>query len=135
MNTPIDWKTLFISAEGRLSRVQFWIAAAILLVIMFVYEGLVAGAAALHWITGWLVYVAALFFGTCVLAKRFHDRGRSGWFALPTLFAVVGVWTGFNSPADTIFLIILIWAAVETVFLTGEVGANRFGASPLAATA
>jgi uncharacterized membrane protein YhaH (DUF805 family) len=133
MNTPIDWKTLFISAEGRLTRFQFWIAAAILLAIMAAYEALVSGASALHWITGWPIYLAALFFGTCVLSKRFHDRGRSGWFAAPVLFALIGVWTGFNSPADTVFLIILIWAIVELAVLTGEAGANRFGPSPIAA--
>ena len=132
MNTPIDWKTLVISAEGRLSRVQFWIAGGILFVVMAIYEGLVAGAAAFHWITGWPIYIAALFFGTCVLSKRLHDRGRSGWYAAPILFALTGVWTGFNSPADAVFLVILIWAVVELAVLTGETGGNRFGPSPLA---
>jgi uncharacterized membrane protein YhaH (DUF805 family) len=132
MNAPLDWKTLFVSADGRLARTSFWIAAAILLIVMATYEGLVAGAAALHWITGWPIYLLALFFGTCVLSKRLHDRGRSGWFAAPILFSLIGVWTGFNSPADTVFLVILIWATVELGVLSGEVGANRFGPNPLA---
>ena len=32
---------------------------------------------------------------------------------------------------DFIFGLVLIWAVVELAVLTGEQGANRFGASPL----
>jgi uncharacterized membrane protein YhaH (DUF805 family) len=33
----------------------------------------------IHLLTGWLVYPPLLFFATCVLSKRLHDRGgRAG---------------------------------------------------------
>jgi uncharacterized membrane protein YhaH (DUF805 family) len=130
MNAPLDWKTLFVTADGRLARASFWIAAAILFGVMVFYEA-VAGAA-LHWITGWIIYPVALYFATCILSKRFHDRGRSGWYAAPVIVALIGVWTGLNSVADALFLVILVWAVVELAVLTGEVGANRFGPNPLA---
>jgi uncharacterized membrane protein YhaH (DUF805 family) len=131
MNAPIDWKTLFVTADGRLARASFWIAAAILLGVMVFYEAVVG--AALHWITGWAVYPVALYFAACILSKRLHDRGRSGWFAAPVLVALIGVLTGLNSVADAVFLVVLIWAGVELAGLSGEVGANRFGSNPLAA--
>jgi uncharacterized membrane protein YhaH (DUF805 family) len=131
MNAAIDWKTLFVTADGRLGRTPFWIAAAILVTFVVFYEAVASSA--LHWTTGWIVYPAVLFLATCVLSKRLHDRGRSGWYAAPILIALVGVWTGFNSAIDAIFLIILIWAVVELAALSSEQGANRFGPNPLRA--
>lgn len=129
MNTAIDWRTLYVTAEGRLARSSFWIAGAILLAVMAFYEAW-AGVT-LHWITGWIVYPVALFCGVCILSKRFHDRGRSGWFAAPVVVALTSVWSGADGPPSAIFWIILIWATVELAVLTGEVGANRFGPNPL----
>ena len=131
MNSAIDWKTLFVTADGRLPRTSFWIASAVLIIVMAAYE--IWAGSPLHWITGWIVYPAALFFSACVLSKRLHDRGRSGWFAAPILVALSGVWSGASSPASAVLWIILAWAVVELAVLNGEVGANRFGPSPLGA--
>lgn len=129
MNAAIDWKTLFVTADGRLARTPFWIAGAILLGALIFYEAVANPP--IHWITGWFVYPLALFFGACVLAKRWHDRGRSGWYAAPVLIALIGVWSSINSLLDAVFLIVLLWATVELAVLQGEPGANRFGANPV----
>jgi uncharacterized membrane protein YhaH (DUF805 family) len=46
---------LLFSAQGRLSRTPFLVAAAILLIIALLERAL---PSVLHWITGWLVYPA-----------------------------------------------------------------------------
>ena len=47
-------------------------------------------------------------------AKRIHDRNRSGWFQLIWFIPVVNLW---------------VW--IETWFLRGTVGPNRFGPDPV----
>ncbi len=61
-----------------------------LIAVAAIYEAWVG--ATLHWLTGWFVYPALLYSGACVLSKRLHDRGRSGWWAALVLFALVAVW-------------------------------------------
>lgn len=123
----IDWSELFFSSSGRTARLPFVVAAAVLVVLTAFYESLVTSA--LHWITGWVVYPLLIFTGACVLSKRLHDRGRSGWWSLVILIAVTMVWS-FDSAVDFLGLVVVIWAFVELVLMPGEQGANRFGPNP-----
>jgi uncharacterized membrane protein YhaH (DUF805 family) len=125
----INWTTLFVSAEGRLARTQFWVAAGLLIVVLALYEA-VFGGRTWQILTGWMIYPVLIFVGSCVLSKRFHDRGRSGWFAAPVILSTIGVLGPWN-PVDLIFWGVLIWAGVELGLLTGEQGANRFGVNPV----
>src|SRR5258706_13765196 len=90
MNGRTSWGALFFSAQGRAPRLPSLIAAAILIGFAAFYEALVGTT--LHWITGWFVYPALFYAGTCVLSKRLHDRGRSGWWAARILVSIVAVW-------------------------------------------
>jgi len=126
----IGWTDLFVSASGRLARTPFLIACAVLIAAAAIYEAWVG--ATLHWLTGWLVYPLLLYGGACVLSKRLHDRGRSGWWAALILFALVAVWPAPHGVGAVIFTLILLWAAIELGVMQGEDGANRFGPSPLA---
>ena len=128
MNGQMDWSELFFSGAGRASRGPSLIAAALLLAIAVLYEAIVG--ATLHWLTGWIVYPALFFSGACVLSKRLHDRGRSGWWAALILFAVVAVWPRPDSFFDFIFALVLIWASVELGAMPGETGSNRYGPNP-----
>ncbi len=127
MNT-IDWKTLLVSAEGRLARQTFWIVGGFLILTLMVYESL--GGLTWRLLTGWMIYPLLIFFGACVLSKRLHDRGRSGWYAAPIILSLIGVMGPWNA-VDLIFLAVLIWAFVELALLTGEQGANRYGLNPV----
>lgn len=129
MGGGIDWGELFFSGAGRISRAPFLIAAAILVTTAAVYEAVVGPT--LHWITGWFVYPALFFCGACVLSKRLHDRGRSGWWAALILFAMVAVWPEPVGFFDFLFALVLVWATVELGMLPGEQGFNRYGANPL----
>ena len=124
-----DWGSLFLTATGRLARAPFLIGAALLVLTGAAYEA-VAGVT-LHWLTGWFVYPALIYGGACVLSKRLHDRGKSGWWAAVILFALIAVWQQPLNPVDVPFAILLLWAAVELGILPGESGTNRFGTNPL----
>ena len=129
MNGQIDWSELFFSAKGRAPRLPSLIAALILLLVAAFYEA-VAGTT-LHWITGWFVYPPLFYCGACVLSKRLHDRGRSGWWAALVLVAVVAVWPHPESFWDFFFTLVLVWALVDLAIMPGEAGTNRYGPNPL----
>lgn len=121
---------LFLSAQGRAPRLPSLAAAAVLLALAALYEALVG--ATLHWLTGWAVYPALFYLGACVLSKRLHDRGRSGWWAALILLSIVAVWPHPAGFLDSVFFLVLVWAFVELALMPGEQGANRYGVNPLA---
>jgi uncharacterized membrane protein YhaH (DUF805 family) len=129
----IGWLDLFLSATGRLARTPFLIGSAVLIAIAATYEAWVGPT--MHWLTGWLAYPLLLYAGACVLSKRLHDRGRSGWWAALILFALIAVWPTPHGFGALIFTLILGWAVIELGVMHGEDGANRFGPSPLAGAA
>jgi uncharacterized membrane protein YhaH (DUF805 family) len=131
MNGQVDWGNLFFSAQGRLSRTPFLIAAAILFGVAVIYEAVVGETVTLHWLTGWFVYPALFYCGACVLSKRLHDRGRSGWIAAVILVALVATWPRPVGFFDFLFMLAIIWAVIDLGVMGGEQGANRFGANPL----
>ena len=125
MNGRIDWAELFLSATGRLARTPFVIAAVAILVLIALYEAVVHTT--LHWLTGWFVYPAVIYAGACLLSKRLHDRGRTGWWAAPIIVALIAVWPRPEGFLDFLFGLIVVWAVVELGVMGGERGANRFG--------
>ena len=129
MRARLDWTELLFSSAGRLSRAPFMLAGASLILAAWLYEALVAPPA--RWVVGILVYPFLLFCGVSITAKRLHDRGRNGWWAGLVLLAVSAVWTLQQNFLDFVFLLILIWAAVELCAMPGEQGANRYGPNPL----
>jgi len=128
----VGFAELFFSAQGRAPRLPSLIAAAALVTLAAVYEALVGST--LHWITGWAVYPALFFCGACVLSKRLHDRGRSGWWAALILASVVAVWPHPESFLDFPFFLVLVWAFGELAAMPGEQGANRYGLNPVVLT-
>ncbi|PXA82586.1 DUF805 domain-containing protein [Caulobacter sp. D4A] len=133
MNGRIDWAELFLSSTGRLARTPFLIVSAVLIGVAVLYEAIAGDV--LRLLTGWLVYSALLYSGACVLSKRLHDRGRSGWWAALVLAAMVAVWPTPQHFLDFAFAIVLVWAIIELGVMGGEQGANRYGQPPLKAPA
>jgi uncharacterized membrane protein YhaH (DUF805 family) len=129
MNGQVDLAELLLSSTGRLARGPFLIAAAILIAVTALYE---ATPTTLRMLTGWFVYPGLLFVGACVLSKRLHDRGRSGWWSAAILLAVIITWPMPHGFFDFLFSVLLVWAAVELGAMAGEQGANRFGPNPRA---
>ncbi|MHB8530011.1 MAG: DUF805 domain-containing protein [Caulobacteraceae bacterium] len=124
----IDWRELFASASGRASRAPFWIALALIFAIAVAYEA-VAGPT-LRLLTFWFIYPVLLASAACVLSKRLHDRGRSGWWAALILFVAAMNWPEPRGARAVLAFPVLAWALVELGLLAGEAGANRFGPNP-----
>lgn len=139
----MDWKFLLLSFQGRLNRKPYWIGTLALVAVMvvavfglFFLAGGTGGVAAIA-----ILYLLMLWPALAIGVKRLHDRDKSAWwllvfYALPAVLNIVV--EGGEGMAATVFgmasLGISIWALVELGFLRGTVGANRYGADPLAAT-
>ncbi|MDP1630338.1 MAG: DUF805 domain-containing protein [Caulobacter sp.] len=129
MSGQIDWVELFTSSTGRVARAPFLIAAAVLITLAALYEA--AAGPTMHWLTGWAVYPALLYSGACLLSRRLHDRGRSGWLAAIIILALIVTWPIPQGFLDFAFSIVIVWAIVELGVMGGEQGANRFGPNPV----
>lgn len=123
--------SLFTSFEGRINRQKWWLGLIALVVVQWILMlilgvviggGMMAGgdpanpeismAALLPLIIVMLVF---LWPSLAIYTKRWHDRGKSGWWTLIILIPFIGG----------------IWALVELGFLRGTEGANQFGPDPL----
>jgi uncharacterized membrane protein YhaH (DUF805 family) len=124
----INWTVLFLSSTGRLPRFPFLVAMALILTALILFESAVPEV--LRWTTALAVYPGLLFVSACVLSKRLHDRGRSGWWAALILLAFAVVWQQRGNIILALFVLVVIWAAVELGLMPGEEGANRFGPNP-----
>jgi uncharacterized membrane protein YhaH (DUF805 family) len=125
MNPKTEWGNLFLSATGRTRRLPFTLAACVLLLLLAIYESAVKGG--LQLLTGWVVYPALFYSGACVLSKRLHDRGRSGWWSAVILLALVMVWPAPSGFFDFLAALVLLWAVVDLCLMPGERGDNRYG--------
>jgi uncharacterized membrane protein YhaH (DUF805 family) len=126
----IDWSALFFSAQGRTSQAPFLIAAVSVLLAASLYEAAIKGT--LQFMTALPVYGLLFYWGTCVLSKRLHDRGRSGWYSGLILLALIMVWPAPKGWFSPLGLIVLVWAAIDLSLMPGERGHNRYGANPVA---
>lgn len=135
MNGHIDWSGLFFSASGRVARLPFLVAAAVLIALVAFYEAMMEPESmeTLHWVSGVFVYGALFYSGACVLSKRLHDRGKTGWWAALVLGAVVICWPTPSGVLDFLGVIALVWAVIELAVMPGEQGSNRYGPNPMRA--
>jgi uncharacterized membrane protein YhaH (DUF805 family) len=158
----MDWGKLFLSAEGRIGRKDYWLGVLILLVLWW--------ASILAHIFAPLIWLVLLYPWVCVIAKRLHDRNRSGWMILVPVvigciamcgvlvaggFALIGAfinalgdphsdfvinWTGVLGALGLAAGFLALAVLVKLVFLVwvgagqGDAGANRYGAAPGTAT-
>lgn len=63
------------------------------------------------------LFLVGMYIGVCMLIKRLHDRGHSGWWALPLIVLSI---------IPLINLIAMI-AFIYVMFFPGHKHANRFG--------
>ena len=132
---------LLFSFDGRIGRGQFWLGylAAILLTVLV----MVIVSIMVPWeqvvITGpdgqvttidyaneamlpvWIGYGLLLFVTTwisiAISVKRFHDRGKSGWWYLIIFIPLIGP----------------LWWLIELGFFRGDPGPNAYGPPAVAA--
>ena len=112
-------KEIYFSFEGRVPRKVFWLHGVLammgyVLVLLLVAGGLWQVSGALGAIVAIAGLVILIWASLAVQVKRWHDRDKSGWWVLlPLIPFIVG-----------------IWQLVETGFLEGSNGSNRFGPHP-----
>ncbi len=132
--------SLLFSFSGRINRQPFWLAGIALAIAQYALLFALASVMGVEFIEtttassysvqadmstmspqaiGLLVVVSLIFLwpGLAITIKRWHDRGKSGWWIFIVLIPLVGA----------------IWALVETGFLRGTVGPNPYGPDPLGA--
>jgi len=128
--------SLFTSFEGRINRQKWWLGVIalmilqwiVLIVIAMIFGGNMtaemdpnnpaASAAAMGMMSTPMLIVILIFLwpSLALYTKRWHDRGKSGWWTLILLIPLIGA----------------IWALVELGFLRGTEGPNQYGNDPLA---
>lgn len=64
-----------------------------------------------------ILYIPAAWMSIAIMVKRFHDRGKSGWWTLILLVPYVGG----------------IWLLIDCGCLAGQQGRNQYGDDPLLA--
>jgi uncharacterized membrane protein YhaH (DUF805 family) len=133
----MDWKYLFTSFEGRISRQPFWLSLLALVIVQWILMLILGVALGTSMMGGMdpnmapeqaaamatkamapVIIVSLLFLypALAVYAKRWHDRGKSGWWTLIILVPIIGG----------------LWFLVECGFLRGTEGANQYGNDPFA---
>jgi uncharacterized membrane protein YhaH (DUF805 family) len=105
----------FFSPVGRFGRADWWLAhlisfVALMVVLLALFSSydaqnrtsIVAPMTILLLVQIWVTF--------CVTVKRYHDRGKSGWWYLIQFIPIVGP----------------IWALVELGFCSGDEGENEY---------
>jgi uncharacterized membrane protein YhaH (DUF805 family) len=128
--------SLFTSFEGRINRQKWWLGLIVLVIIQWIFYiviGMIFGGGmminlnpedpeAVRQAMGalmipLLILILIFLWPTlAIYAKRWHDRGKSGWWTLIILIPLIGP----------------IWSLVELGFLRGSEGPNQYGPDPLA---
>ena len=118
-----DAGELFFSSSGRLSRASFVAGEAAVLGTLWLYDRWITG-----WprrLTGWAVLFVLLFSGCCLLARRLHDLGRSGWWT--ALYFALFLWAWPHPRSWGAALLAAL--ALKLCGRPGQARANRFGAA------
>jgi uncharacterized membrane protein YhaH (DUF805 family) len=126
----MHWLLRNLTFDGRITRITFWMSIAITWLMLFFTVVLIStlfgskmnedGLARIEdvsiigqVIAGILVMLVT-WFSICLEVRRWHDRGKSGWW----------FWIGF------IPVIGGIWTLIECGFRRGTHGPNRYGEDP-----
>jgi uncharacterized membrane protein YhaH (DUF805 family) len=119
---------VLFNLNGRISRADFWLKGRFPLIalnifgIQYIFGGvryIFSAGIPYNWeVTVFLYFIMLIFPTVAIYSKRLHDRDKSAWYILVALIPVVGP----------------IGLFIETGFLKGTVGDNRFGADPLKTT-
>ena len=139
----MDWKYLFTSIDGRISRQPFWIALLILIGVEIVAHFAIGE----RWSSIVGLLLAYPYFA--VIAKRGHDRNASTWIAgvfmsgavLLDALALLDLVGPLDRPSPLFYVvgvpfgIMALILLVDFGFRRGTVGANRYGPDPLATKA
>ncbi len=116
----MTYSQLLFSFEGRIPRSTYWLKFNVPYLVIYLVCMLLDAVLGTYqktqvFVIASIFALAAIYPSIAVSVKRFHDRGRSGWFLLVMLIPLVN-----------------IWPLIELWFLKGTTGSNQYGPDPLA---
>lgn len=155
----MDFKALFSTTTGRISRKTWWVGVVLLLIVGAVLSAILnlIGLGATATSAGWgalIVALVLLYPGYCIGLKRRQDRGNNGLdlkilYGLTLLSSLIQALGIGITPTDVgngvilptpagwlmALLIVLgifgIYMLVQLGFLKGTQGPNAYGADPV----
>jgi uncharacterized membrane protein YhaH (DUF805 family) len=147
----MDYACLLFSFNGRINRARY---LAVQLALLTVWLVLWLKSPFLQWpVLHWVAAIALIWINAATTAKRFHDRNRSGWWAIavlvitPLSYVYYGLFLGhyfgvdLSGAAEMALVMIAValsllqtWIVIELFFLIGTDGTNRFGPDPTRST-
>lgn len=111
-----DWNHLLFSFDGRINRGKWWVGGFTIWLLMVSFGLLTIAFESSVLTTIMLVLILGLLWPyLAVQIKRWHDRGKSGWWVLIALIPIIGN----------------LWVIIECGFLIGDEGPNQYGPDPL----
>lgn len=118
MYTPLTIGEILFSFEGRISRSTYWFASlgagvvfmAVLFAVLFAVI-LVTDSETMANVVSLVMYIPMAWVSFAIQAKRWHDRGKSGFWIFIGFIPIIGP----------------IWSFIELGLLEGDLGANKFG--------
>jgi uncharacterized membrane protein YhaH (DUF805 family) len=118
----IDWTDLLFKFDGRINRAKFWAGLVVVWAIsalwIIAFAAAIAVSSTVGVVIGFLgimVWVFSIWGWLAISIKRWHDRGKSGWWIFIGAIPIIGG----------------LWALIETGFLEGDLGPNQYGPNPL----
>lgn len=119
------------STRGRITRLQFWLGSIVPIIIWLVAAAVTValvgtdpasvspGASLSAFALVAITFIVTVWINLCLAVKRFHDRGKSGWWYLIILVPFIGT----------------LWLLIELGLLAGDYGTNEYGPEPGSASA
>lgn len=121
----IDWGELLFNASGRIGRGVFLAAIASVIAVLAVYDQALGGLG--HLLLGWIIHPLLFFISACLVSKRFHDIGKSGWRSALVLLAFCLAWPYPHGFVGVLSILVLTWVSIELGVTPGAAAFNRFG--------
>jgi uncharacterized membrane protein YhaH (DUF805 family) len=115
----MDVVALLFSLQGRIARASYWLGVCVSMALSALQYFISPPFGEVHDLTLALIAFAIsllnLWICICLMVKRYHDRGKSGWWFFFALIPIVG-W---------------IWSFIELGLLRGDEGSNDYGPDPV----
>jgi uncharacterized membrane protein YhaH (DUF805 family) len=106
---------IYFSFKGRIGLKTYWLDGVLPIlgfsVLVGILEGMTPTYSDFSGILTLLWRLLIIWPSLALTVKRWHDRDKSGWWVLIGLIPIVG----------------LIWAFIETGFISGTKGSNHYG--------
>lgn len=134
---------LLFTNKGRLNRASYIVANIVLFVMVYVFKAIVHlffGIKGAGYVLGIIVLIIGFIISLLLLIKRFHDFGKSSYFAIvylliiftvSVLFTFIVAGSGVDKDTAKSMLVVIVFALfLYVLWEPGTAGANKYGNQP-----